>query len=91
MRRLPKPLLADLGIFVVAWLVRYGWMARWGRLHRDVDLSDLRSMRRVFEGLPPDVRPARSPKPGTQSKRAGVVPNEDPRTSAVDRTGGLDS
>ena len=50
-----------------------------------------RSMRRVFEGLPPDVRPARSPKPGTQSKRAGVVPNEDPRTSAVDRTGGLDS
>ncbi len=50
MRHLKHPLLVDIGIFAVAWLVRMGWMARWGRLHRDVDLRDLHSVRRVFDG-----------------------------------------
>jgi len=50
MRSLKKPLLADIGVFAVAWLVRIGWMARWGSLHHDVDLGNLRSVRRVFDG-----------------------------------------
>ena len=52
-----------------------------------------RSMRRVFEGLPPDVRPARSPTPGTAGNRrpAGpVVAHDDPRASAVERPGGAE-
>jgi len=50
-----------------------------------------RSMRRVFEGLPPDVRPARSPKPSIQRKQGRVVPAGDERTSPIDRMGGLES
>jgi hypothetical protein len=47
-----------------------------------------RSMRRVFEGLPPDVRPARSPKPGTQGIHEQSVPRSRHRASADDPIGG---
>jgi len=50
-----------------------------------------RSMRRVFEGLPPDVRPARSPKPSTERIQDPLVPGGERGASAHDRIGGQQS
>ena len=45
-----RSVAADLLLFAGAWLLRFGWMARWGRRHAQVDPEDLRSVRQVFDG-----------------------------------------
>ena len=42
--------LFDVSLFVGAFLLRFGWMARWGEVHAMVDSAQLRSVRRVFDG-----------------------------------------
>ena len=73
----PSPsLLADLGVFATAWLVRFGWMARWGTLHSAVDTSDLRSVRRVFDGherLLIDAFTGSPPTPSPQAWPAAIA------------------
>jgi|GEM_PF-1419278 len=50
MRAPSRTLLADLALFVGAWLVRFGWMGRFGALHATVDPTELRSVRQAFDG-----------------------------------------
>ncbi len=41
---------ADFSLFVGAFILRWGWMARWGRVHAAVEPERLQSVRRVFDG-----------------------------------------
>jgi hypothetical protein len=45
-----RSLVADVVLFGAAFLLRFGWMGRWGARHATVRPDDLRSIRQVFDG-----------------------------------------
>lgn len=48
--RRAKPVVLETAVVGLAWLVRFGFMARWGRRHAAVRSDDLRSVRQVYDG-----------------------------------------